>query len=157
MSAISQRLVELGHALPVVKPPVANYVTTTRSGDLLVLSGQIGNPGATSSGPVGVGLSPDAARHEAQTAGLALLAVLDAAVDGDSELIEQVLRVGVFIAATPDFDKHSHVANGVSDLLVDVLGERGRHARTSVGVASLPAGAAVEVDALVKLRQTSKG
>ena len=155
MSTMSRRLIELGHTLPTVKPPVANYVATTRSGDLLIVSGQIGNPGATSRGPVGAGLPLDAARHEAQTAGLALLAALDAAVDGDSERIEQVLRVGVFIAATPDFDNHSLVANGVSDLLVDVLGERGRHARTAVGVASLPVGAAVEVDALVKLRPTS--
>jgi enamine deaminase RidA (YjgF/YER057c/UK114 family) len=157
MNTIVQRLSELGLVLPIVNPPVANYLTTTRIGDLLLVSGQIGHPGATASGPVGAGLSLDEARLEAQTAGLSLLAAIDAAVDGDSDRIEQVLRVGVFIAAAPGFDNHSHVANGVSDLLVDVLGDRGRHARTAVGVASLPAGSAVEVDALVKLRPTAPG
>jgi enamine deaminase RidA (YjgF/YER057c/UK114 family) len=157
MTSISDRLAELGLRLPAVKPPAANYVHNTRSQELLLLSGQIGSAGAATAGAVGAGLSAESAVQEAHVAALGLLAALDAAVDGDADRIEQVLRLGVFIAADPDFTGHSQVADGASNLLVAVLGERGRHARTAVGVASLPAGAAVEVDALVRLRHDRAG
>ena len=147
MNSLQERLAELGHTLPPVAAPVANYLHhTIGSGELLVISGQIGHPG------LGAGLDADAARAQAEDAALRLLAVLDAAVGGDVTRIRQVLRLGVFIAATPDFEQHSQVADGASDLVVAALGERGRHARAAVGVASLPAKAAVEVDALVWVR-----
>lgn len=156
MTRLSQRLAELGHTLPSPTVPVANFLSTTRLGDLLVVSGHIGHVGAASAGPVGQALSADEARAEAELAALALLAAIDAAVEGDIDRVQQVMRLGVFIAASPAFDQHSRVADGASNLVVAALGERGRHARTAVGVASLPAGAAVEVDALVRLRPDAK-
>jgi enamine deaminase RidA (YjgF/YER057c/UK114 family) len=80
-----------------------------------------------------------------------VLAQVNAAVGGDIDKIVRIVRLGVFVAATPEFDQHSQVGHGASDLLVAVLGERARHARTSIGVASLPLGVAVEVDAIVEL------
>lgn len=151
MNTLEQRLAELGHTLPPVKAPAANYVSSTFSGDLLTVSGQIGHPGAARGGAAGAGLSAEAARAEAEVAALGLLAAIHAAVQGRPERIVQVLRLGVFIAAAPGFEGHSQVANGASDLIVAALGERGHHARTAVGVASLPLGAAVEVDALVRM------
>jgi enamine deaminase RidA (YjgF/YER057c/UK114 family) len=101
MTSISDRLAELGLRLPAVKPPAANYVHNTRSQELLLLSGQIGSAGAATAGAVGAGLSAESAVQEAHVAALGLLAALDAAVDGDADRIEQVLRLGVFIAAIP--------------------------------------------------------
>ena len=117
-----------------------------------MIAGQISTPGVAADGPVGAALSVEAGRAQAEIATLKLLAVLDDAVEGDASRIIQVLRLGVFIAATANFDKHSAVADGASDLLEAVLGERGRHARAAVGVVSLPALAAVEVDAMVWVR-----
>lgn len=144
MTTLQERLATLGHTLPALGAPAANYRLYRESPGLLVIAGQIGTPGR---GP----LTGDAARAEAQVAALKVLAVLDAAVEGDLSRVRRVLRLGVFIAAAPDFTQHSAVADGASDLVVAALGERGEHARAAVGVASLPAGAAVEVEALVEL------
>lgn len=151
MTTISKKLQELGHVLPPVKAPAANYLSYTLQGNLLIIAGQIGNPGTAKAGVVGAGGSVEAAHKEAEMAALRLLAVIDAVTGGDITRIVQVQRLGVFIAASPDFDGHSAIANGASDLFVAVLGERGRHARTAIGVSSLPTGAAVEVDAIVTL------
>lgn len=151
MTTISQKLQELGHTLPPVKAPAANYLSYTLQGNLLIIAGQIGRPGAAKAGVVGACLTPEAAKQDAEIAALGVLAIIDAVTGGDIERIAQVQRLGVFIAATPDFDSHSAIANGASDLMVATLGERGRHARTAIGVSSLPTGAAVEVDAIVQL------
>ena len=151
MTTLSEKLQQLGHSLPAVKAPAANYVSHTLQGNVLIVSGQIGRPGAAKLGVVGAGMSAEAATQEAQMAALGVLAIINAVTDGDMARIAQVQRLGVFIAATADFDGHSAVANGASDLMVAALGERGRHARTAIGVASLPVGAAVEVDAIVQL------
>lgn len=151
MNSISQKLQELGHTLPPVKAPAANYLSYTLQGNLLIIAGQIGRPGAAKAGVVGAGMSQEAAKQDAEIAALGVLAIIDAVTGGDVERIAQVQRLGVFIAATPDFDSHSAIANGASDLMVATLGERGRHARTAIGVSSLPTGAAVEVDAIVQL------
>lgn len=153
MNTIAERLTALGHTLPPPKNPAGNYVSRTRHGSLLLIAGQIGRAGiASTTGRVGAGLSIEDAAREAEQAALGLLAVLDDAVAQEPGRIVQVLRLCVFIAATPEFDKHSAVANGASDLIVAVLGEAGRHARTAVGVASLPVGAVVEIEAMVLLR-----
>lgn len=146
MNELKTRLAALGHTLPELTAPAANYLHH-REGDagLLVIAGQIGTPGR------GPSLAAEAARAEAEVAALKVLAVLDAAVGGDLGRVRRLLRLGVFIAAAPGFTQHSTVADGASDLVVAALGERGRHARAAVGVASLPAGAAVEVEALVEL------
>ena len=141
---LKQRLAALGHHLPDQAVPAANYLHHREGQNLLVIAGQIGTPGLGA-------LDATAARAEAEVAALKLLAVLDAAVGGDLGRVRQVLRLGIFVAAAPGFTQHSAVADGASDLVVAVLGERGRHARAAVGVASLPAGAAVEVEALVEL------
>lgn len=151
MSTIAQQLQQLGHTLPAVKAPAANYVSYTVQNNVLIIAGQIGQPGAAKAGVVGAGLSPEIATQEAEIAALGVLAIIDAVTGGDISRIAQVQRLGVFIAATPDFDGHSAIANGASDLIVATLGERGHHARTAIGVASLPTGAAVEVDAIVQL------
>lgn len=144
MTTLQDRLASLGHLLPEVGAPAANYLHHRASPGLLVISGQIGTPGRGA-------LDAPAARAEAEIAALKLLAVLDAAVEGDLSRVSQVLRLGIFVAAAPGFTQHSTVADGASDLVVAALGERGRHARAAIGVASLPAGAAVEVEALVEL------
>ncbi len=143
-SKLQDRLASLGHALPEVGAPAANYLHYREGKGLLVIAGQIGAPGRGA-------LDAQAGRAEAEVAALKLLAVLDAAVGGDLGRVRQVLRLGIFVAAAPGFTEHSAVADGASNLVVAALGERGRHARAAVGVASLPAGAAVEVEALVEL------
>ncbi len=145
MTSLKGTLAALGHTLPDLGAPAANYLHHRAGDGLIVISGQIGTPG------LGAGLDAPAARAEAQVAALKVLAVLNAAVGGDLGRVRQVLRLGVFIAATPAFTAHSAVADGASSLVIAALGERGRHARAAVGVASLPAGAAVEVEALVEL------
>lgn len=141
---LRQRLAELGHTLPELTAPAARYLHHRQGSGLLVIAGQIGTPGLGA-------LEAQAGRAEAEVAALKLLAVLDAAVDGDLGRVRQVLRLGIFVAAAPGFTQHSAVADGASDLVVAALGERGQHARAAIGVASLPAGAAVEVEALVEL------
>lgn len=145
MTSIKDTLAGLGHTLPDVGAPAASYLHHREGEGLLVIAGQIGTPG------LGEGLDAQAARAEAEIAALKVLAVLNAAVGGDFSRVRQVLRVGVFIASAPGFTAHSAVADGASDLIVSALGERGRHARAAVGVASLPAGAAVEIEALVQV------
>ncbi len=144
MTALKNILAALGHTLPDVGAPAANYLHFRDSNGLLVIAGQIGTPGRGA-------LEASAGRAEAEVAALKLLAVLDAAVGGDLSRVRQILRLGVFVASAPGFTAHSTVADGASDLVVAALGERGRHARAAVGVASLPAGAAVEIEALVEL------
>lgn len=144
MTALQDRLASLGHTLPELGAPPANFLYHREGESLLVIAGQIGTPG------VGA-LDAQAARAEAEVAALKVLAVLDAAIGGDLGRVRQVLRLGVFVASAPGFTQHSAVADGASDLVVAALGERGRHARAAIGVASLPAGAAVEVEALVEL------
>lgn len=144
MTMLKDQLATLGHTLPDVGTPAANYLHHRKREGLLVISGQIGTPGRGA-------LDAAEGRAEAQVAALKLLAVLNQAVGGDLSCVKQVLRLGVFVAAAPGFTQHSTVADGASDLVVAALGERGRHARAAIGVASLPAGAAVEVEALVEL------
>jgi len=150
MTYISQRLRELGHEPAQVGSPVATYVSTRRAGQLLFISGQIsrGSDGVLQ-GCLGADISVEEGRKASEVAALNLLAQVEAALVGQDEVVLQVVRLGVFVAATPKFTEHSKVANGASDLLVAVLGEAGEHARTAVGVASLPSGAAVELDAIV--------
>ncbi|MBP2234529.1 enamine deaminase RidA (YjgF/YER057c/UK114 family) [Sinorhizobium kostiense] len=148
----ASRLAMLGHSLPAPSAPAANYVSTIRAGNLLIVSGQISTTnGDVLTGTVGAGVSAEEGRLAAEYAAVGVLAQIAAATDGSLASIRRVARLGVFIASAPDFTDHSQVANGASDLFVHVLGEAGRHARASVGVASLPGGATVEVEALVEL------
>ncbi|MBC2655260.1 RidA family protein [Pseudomonas sp. MSSRFD41] len=152
--SLKHRVQQLGLELPEPSQPAANYVNHVRSQNLLFISGQIpllqGEPALL--GRLGENLSPEQGAQAAELAALALLAQLGAALDDDLSRLRRISRLGVFIAASGDFQDHSGVANGASNLLVNALGDKGRHARTAVGVASLPAGVAVEVDGIFELQ-----
>lgn len=147
------RLRTLGLTLPDAPSPLANYVPAILSGDLLFISGQISRQanGAVIAGTLGEGLTVSEGQSAAKACALAILAQAKTAL-GSLEKIEQVVKLTGFVASTPEFREQPQVINGASDLFVAVLGERGRHTRAAVGAASLPAGAAVEIEAIVKVR-----
>ena len=149
---IEQRLKDLGIALPTPAAPIANYVPFAVTGKLVVISGQIPlRDGAVAyTGKVGVDLTPEQGREAARLCFVNLLAQLKAAA-GDLDRVTRVVRLGGFIAAPAAFTQHAVVMNGASDLAVDVFGDAGRHARSTIGVPSLPADAAVEVEGMFEL------
>jgi enamine deaminase RidA (YjgF/YER057c/UK114 family) len=153
MTTPEQRLEALGLTLPPVPTPVANYVPYRFAGNLLYLSGQ--GPkrpdGSYRVGRLGRDISVEEAYQEARLTGLGLLAAAKAAL-GSLERIEAVLKLLGMVNAEPDFADHPKVINGCSDLLVDVLGEAGRHARSAVGMGSLPNRMAVEIEAILLVR-----
>jgi len=146
------RLAALGLTLPPAPPAVANYVPFTICGNLLFVSGQISRTadGTVLSGRLGAGLGLDEGYAAARQSALNILAQAKAAL-GDLDRIEQLARLNGFVNATPDFTDHPKVLNGASDLMFAVLGDRGRHTRVAVGVASLPANCAVEIDAVIAI------
>jgi enamine deaminase RidA (YjgF/YER057c/UK114 family) len=152
---IEARLSELGITLPEATAPVANYVPAVRTGSLVVVSGQIPLSGGTPAftGLLGRDLSVEEGQAAARLCGINLIAQLKAVCNGDLERVTRIIRLGVFVAATPDFTDHPKVANGVSDLIGEVFGDAGRHARAAVGCSSLPLGVPVEVDAMVEVTQ----
>lgn len=149
---IAQRLAELGIELPAAAAPVANYVPTVRTGNQLFVSGQISRDaaGVTVEGKLGGGLSVEEGREAARLCAINLIAQVKAAL-GDLEKVVRVIKLVGFVNSAPEFTDQPKVVNGASDLLVDVFGERGRHARSAVGVAALPLGAAVEVEAIFEV------
>ncbi|OCJ04772.1 hypothetical protein A6U86_29710 [Rhizobium sp. AC27/96] len=153
LATIAEKLATLGHTLPVASVPVANYVSFVRAGNLLSISGQISRIDDENAvlGIVGAPVSIDEGRRAAEIAAINVLSQIAAATDGAIASVRRIVRLGVFVAATPEFNQHPQVANGASDLMVAVFGDAGRHSRAAVGVSSLPRGVAVEVDALVEL------
>jgi enamine deaminase RidA (YjgF/YER057c/UK114 family) len=151
---VETRLGALGVALPSPAAAVANYVPFARTGNLVVISGQLPlREGAIlHPGLVGRDLDVETAQDAARACAVNLLAQLRAAVEGDWDRVVRCVRLGGFIACTPDFKDHAKIVNGASDLIVGALGDAGRHARTSIGVSALPLGAAVEVEALFEVR-----
>ena len=152
------RLAELGLQLPPAPQPVASYVTAVRTGDLVFTSGQLPlvDGALPATGLVGEregDVSPATAQDLARTAALNGLAVIDAALRGGGGLdaVVRVVKVTGFVASAPGFTGQPGVVNGASDLLVEVLGEAGRHARSAVGVAELPLGSPVEVELVVEV------
>lgn len=150
---IAARLKELGLTLPKTTPPRFSYVPTTRHGGLVFVAGQIPQweGEVRHVGRLGAGMTLEEGQAAARLCALNLLAQLEAAA-GDLDRVERFLRLGVFVQSTPEWVDTPKVANGASDLLAELFGESGKHARTTVGVASLPFGVAVEVDAIVALR-----
>ena len=150
---IDAKLAELGITVPAAPAPVANYIGYNIVGPMVVVSGQIplvdGKIAVT--GKVGATVSIEQAQHAARICFTNLLAQLKAATGGDLDRIKRVVRLGGFIAAGPDFTQHALVMNGASDMAVAVFGERGRHARTTIGVPSLPGDAAVEVEGMFEI------
>jgi enamine deaminase RidA (YjgF/YER057c/UK114 family) len=146
------RLDALKIALPKPSSPIANYVPFTRANNTLYISGQVSNDGQDGiKGTLGVDLDLEAGILAARFCAINLLAQMKAAADGELDNVLHVLKLNIFVQAGPEFYDIPKVGNGCSDLLVDVLGDMGRHARSAVGVYKLPAGFAVEVDAVVEL------
>lgn len=147
------RLAKLGLSLPQAAKAMANYVPFVLSGGQLFIAGQVSRvfDGALITGKLGDGLTVDQGRKASEFAGLAVLAQVKAAL-GSLDRVVQLLRLNGFVNAAPDFTDHPEVMNGASNLMVAVLGDRGRHTRVAVGVPSLPAGAAVEIDAIFAVK-----
>jgi enamine deaminase RidA (YjgF/YER057c/UK114 family) len=154
MSQAEQKLAALGLELPVAAAPVANYVGYTVSGKTVYISGQLPfrDGKVAYAGRLGAELSVEEGYAAGRQCGLNILAQLKAACGGDLDRVARVLRLGGFVNSSPEFTDAPKCVNGASDLMVAVFGDAGRHARAAVGVASLPAGAAVEVDAIVELK-----
>jgi len=155
MSAIEDRLKSLGISLPNPVPPVANYVPFVMTGNLIVVSGQIcagpdGKVAERHTGKLGGAVSVDAGKEAARFAAINVLTQVKAAL-GSLDRVKRCVRLGGFINAAPDFAPLPQVMNGASDLMVDVFADKGRHARTTVGVANLPLNCAVEVEGIFEI------
>ncbi len=149
--SIEARLKELGITLPEVSPPLASYVPVMVQGDLAFVSGQLPFiDGAVVTGTLGKDVELDHAIAAARACGLMILAQLRAEI-GSLDRVARIVKLGGFVASTQDFTDQHKVVNGASDLMFEVFGEQGRHARAAVGVPSLPVGAAVEVDAVIAI------
>jgi len=148
---IEGRLKELGIALPKVGSAMGTYVHAKRVGDLLYLSGKgpLYPDGKMPKGKLGAGMSVDEGYRHARQVGLVLIAAMKEALGGELDRVTDVIKVLGMVNAAADFEDHPKVINGCSDLFVEVFGERGRHARSAVGMSSLPAGIPVEIEVIV--------
>ena len=149
---IERRLAKIGLELPQPAAPVASYVPAVEIGGLLYISGQLPFvDGQVVTGRLGETVSLDQGEAAARACGIMLIAQMKAAL-GSLDRVERIVRLGAFIASTAEFTAQPKVANGASDLMVQVFGPAGQHARSAVGVPVLPLGAAVEIDAIVAIR-----
>lgn len=152
MSSPEYRLSELGITLPEPVAPVANYVPFVRTGNQVFISGQVSiGPDGLVTGTLGKDMDVAAGQAAARLCGINLIAQLKAACDGDLTRIKRVVKLGGFVAAQPGFTEIPQVINGCSDLMVEVFGDAGRHARSAVSCPALPLGAAVEVDGIFEI------
>jgi len=152
MSAIDARLAELGINLPEPVAPVANYVPFARTGDQVFISGQVSmGPDGLVTGTLGENMDLAGGQAAARLCGINLIAQMRAACDGNLDRVKRVVRLGGFVSAKPGFTEIPQVVNGCSDLMVEVFGDAGRHARSAVSCPVLPLGAAVEVDAVFEI------
>lgn len=153
MSQVEARLAALGIELPKPNAPVANYVPFVRAGEIVHISGQVSvDASGGIRGVVGEAVDFDTAVKAARICAINLLAQMKAACEGDLERVVRVVKLGGFVQAGPNFFDIPKVVNGCSDLMVEALGDAGRHARSAVGVYRLPMNFAVEVDAVVQVR-----
>jgi len=151
MTHPEDRLNALGITLPAPAAPVANYVPFTRSGNLIHISGQVSvDAGGGVRGVVGEAIDLAGAIAAARLCGINLIAQIKAACDGDLSRVRRIVKLGGFVQAGPDFFDIPKVINGCSDLMVEVFGDAGRHARSAVGVYRLPLDFSVEIDAVVE-------
>lgn len=150
---LSAKLQELGLSLPQVAAPAANYVPYVVSGNTVYVAGQIPflNGEKMHLGRVGDGLGVEDGVAAAQACALNILAQVNDAVDGDWSRVKRCVKLGGFVNCTPDFTDHPVVINGASNLIADVMGDAGKHARFAVGAPSLPLGVAVEIDAIFEI------
>ncbi|MDP1816050.1 MAG: RidA family protein [Leadbetterella sp.] len=149
---IENRLAELKIILPKVQPPIASYVNAVRTGNLIYLSGKgpTASDGKFISGKVGVDLTLEEGKAAARNTGLNLLAALKAEI-GDLDKVKRIVKVLGMVNCPTDFTQQPQVINGFSDLMVEVFGDKGKHARSAIGVGSLPANMAVEIEMIVEV------
>lgn len=154
MSKIEEKLKSLGIELPTPAAPVANYVGFVKSGNQVFVSVQLPIEAGKLQfiGKVGSEVSAEDAKKAARLCAIGLLAQLKVACDGDLERVTRCVKLGIFVNGDANFKDHPAVANGASDLMVEVLGDAGKHARAAVGSGSLPFGVAVEVDAIFEIK-----
>jgi enamine deaminase RidA (YjgF/YER057c/UK114 family) len=150
--SIEQRVKELNLELPAVTPPVATYVNAARTGNLLFLSGKVPvtADGKFLTGKVGKDVGTEEAAQHARLVGLHLIAVMRHEL-GSLDKVKRVVKLLGMVNAVPEYGEQPKVINGCSDLLVEVFGDKGRHARSAIGVGSLPAGVTVEIEAIVEV------
>jgi enamine deaminase RidA (YjgF/YER057c/UK114 family) len=152
MTSPLDKLREYGYELPMPKAPVATYIPVTRTGNIIYVSGQI----SSDASGVAVGLLGDTMNvvqggNAAELAAVNFLSQIVHSAGVDLAKVKRVLKLTVFVASTPDFAEQHLVANGASNLIVGVLGDKGKHARSAIGMASLPLGAAVEVEGIIEV------
>lgn len=152
MSRMEARLAELGIVLPTPPAPVASYVPFVVAGDLVHVSGQVSvDASGGIKGKLGAEIEVEEGQAAARLCALNLLAQVKAACGGDLDRVRRVVKIGGFVNVTPDFSPIPQVMNGCSDLMVQVFGDAGRHARSAVGVANLPLDFAVEADGIFQI------
>ena len=148
---INATLIDKGIVLPDAPPPAANYIPYVKIGKLVFVSGQVSqNENGFIKGVLGKDLTVEEGYDAARQCALSLIAQLKSAVNGDLNKVTKVVKLGGFVNSAPDFTEQPSVINGASDLLVELFGEKGRHARTAVG-ANLPLGVAVEIDGIFEV------
>ncbi|MDE0933544.1 MAG: RidA family protein [Novosphingopyxis baekryungensis] len=151
--SFESNLSDIGITLPEPAAPVASYRPAVIANGMLYVSGQLPFiDGAIVTGKLGADVSLERGVEAARACGIMLIAQIKAALDGDLERVAQIVKLGAFVASTPDFSDQPKVVNGASDLMEQVFGEAGRHARSAVATPVLPLNAAVEIDAIVALR-----
>ncbi len=153
MSKIEEKLKSLNIFVPQALAPVANYVGFVKSGNQVIISGQLPaeNGQMKYVGKVGSQVSADDAKKAARLCAINILAQLKSACDGNLDRVKKCVKLGIFVNGDADFTAHPAVANGASDLIVEVFGEAGKHARAAVGSGSLPLGVSVEIDAIFEI------
>lgn len=154
MTDVNQTLADLGITLPDAPAPAANYVPFVQTGNLLYVSGQVSmDANGLVRGKLGENMSIEDGQKAARLCALNLLAQVSAACDGDLSKVARVVKLSGFVNATGDFNQHPQVINGASDLMAEVFGDAGKHARAAVGSSSLPLGVAVEVEGVFQIKE----
>lgn len=152
MTTPLDKLREYGYELPMPKAPVATYIPVTRTGNIIYVSGQISSSDqGVAVGRLGDNMNVVQGGNAAELAAVNFLSQIVHTAGVDLTKVKRVLKLTVFVASTPEFAEHHLVANGASNLIVGVLGDKGKHARSAVGMAALPLGAAVEVEGIIEV------
>jgi enamine deaminase RidA (YjgF/YER057c/UK114 family) len=152
MTTPLDKLREYGYELPPARPPAASYVPITRTGNIVYISGQISsNENGPVQGLLGDNMNVVQGGNAAELAAVNFLSQIVSNAGVPLEDVKKVLKLTVFVASTPEFSEHHLVANGASNLIIGVLGDKGRHARSAIGVSGLPLGAAVEVEGIIEV------
>ena len=155
MNDIDKKLQDLGITLPNAPMPAANYIPYVITGKLVFISGQVPfeNGEIKHTGKVGKDIDIDQAKLIAKTCALNIISVLKNALNGDLSKVNQCVKLGIFVSCTNDFHQQPEVANGASDLMVEIFGNKGKHARFAVGVAALPLNVPVEIDGVFEIEE----